>query len=177
MPASFRVGSFACRYTPDLWLGLEICQRGREMERPAAAALAFDADETFAMRLNRLFDTIRAPGADRPYYSSEVLDFLSARGFKFSAPYLSQLRSGVRARPSTRSVELIGEFFGVDPDYLAGTADIAYTRLLDDDLDWLALAHDSRVRRITTALIGLPEPVREQLLHAATQRPPAAPSK
>ncbi|MFN8226085.1 MAG: XRE family transcriptional regulator [Mycobacterium sp.] len=143
------------------------------MGRRAAAPLAFDANETFAMRLNRLFDTIRAPGADRPYYSSELLDFLAARGFKFSAPYLSQLRSGVRARPSTRSLELIGEFFGVDPNYLAGTADIAYTKLLDDDLDWLALTHNSRVRRITTALIGLPEPVREQLLHAATQSPSA----
>ena len=79
----------------------------------------------------------------------------------------------MRARPSTRSLELIGEFFGVDPNYLAGTADIAYTKLLDDDLDWLALTHNSRVRRITTALIGLPEPVREQLLHAATQSPSA----
>ena len=55
--------------------------------------------ETFAVRLNRLFETVFPPSRG-PHSSAELIAALNAQGIRTSAPYIAQLRAGVRANPS-----------------------------------------------------------------------------
>lgn len=119
---------------------------------------------TFAARLNRLFDTVWAPGRG-PYRNFEVTEALDRRGHRLSAPYLSQLRSGIRKYPSPRTAEMLAEFFGVDVEYF--DPDTSYARALDAELDWLDVAHDKSVRELTTALMTLTPSQRAGLLEHA----------
>jgi transcriptional regulator with XRE-family HTH domain len=119
---------------------------------------------TFAERLNRLFATIW-PAGRGPYRNFEVTQALARRGYQLSAPYLSQLRSGIRKYPSPRTAEMLAEFFGVEVDYF--DPDTSYARALDTELDWLELAHDKTVRELTTALMTLTPGLREELLEQA----------
>ncbi len=120
------------------------------------------AADSFAARLNRLFDTIYPPGRG-PYASSELVRAVECRGMELSAPYLSQLRSGRRENPSLETMELIAEFFGIRSDYFTGR-DEAYRRRLEEELDWIDLSRNPDVRRLASALIELPPGRREQLL-------------
>lgn len=122
---------------------------------------------TFAARLNRLFDTIWAPGRG-PYRNFEVTQALDRRGHRLSAPYLSQLRSGIRKYPSPRTAEMLAEFFGVDVDYF--DPETSYARALDAELDWLDVVHDKSVRELTTALMALTPSQRDGLLEQAVER-------
>lgn len=119
---------------------------------------------TFAERLNRLFATIYPPGRG-PYRSFEVTEALARRGYRLSAPYLSQLRSGTRTCPSPRTADMLAEFFGVGVDYFDPST--GYARALDAELDWLLLTHDESVRDLTHALMTLTPGLREELLGPA----------
>jgi transcriptional regulator with XRE-family HTH domain len=116
----------------------------------------------FAERLNSLFAAIYPPERG-PYLNSEVTQTLARRGHDLSEPYLSQLRRGMRTRPSPRTVDLLAEFFGVRTEYLNGS-DSGYVRALQSELDWLRLARDESVREVTSALLMVPPSVREDLL-------------
>jgi transcriptional regulator with XRE-family HTH domain len=119
----------------------------------------------FAERLNNLFDSIYPPSRG-PYRNSEVTQTLARRGYDLSDPYLSQLRRGLRTRPSPQTVQMLAEFFGVRTEYLNGE-DSGYTRALDGELAWLRLARNEAVREVTTALLTLPASAREAVLESA----------
>lgn len=120
----------------------------------------------FAERLNNLFASI-SPPMRGPYRNCEVTEALARRGYDLSDPYLSQLRRGLRTRPSRLTVQMLAEFFGVRTEYLDGY-DSGYTRTLESELDWLRLARDQSVRDVTTALLSLQPSVREALLDSAS---------
>lgn len=121
--------------------------------------------DAFAQRLNRLFATVYPP--DRaPYSSEDLVHALAMRGFRLSSPYLSQLRSGQRVRPSLEIIEMIADFFGIRSDYFTDR-DENYRRALEEELDWLDLARNPAVRRLTTALTELDPDCREQLMATA----------
>ncbi|WP_418005433.1 hypothetical protein ACNO8X_11875 [Mycobacterium sp. PDNC021] len=63
----------------------------------------------------------------------------------------------------------LAQFFGVRRAYFTGE-DVAYVNLVDSELHWLKLAHDRDVRSITSALLGVPPEVCEELLRAAEHR-------
>ncbi|RAV07962.1 hypothetical protein DQP55_20520 [Mycolicibacterium sp. GF69] len=88
------------------------------------------------------------------------------RGLALSAPYLSQLRTGERKRPSEQTVEMIAEFFGIRSEYFT-SPESGYGEWLDSELRWLEVAHDPDVRRLTTMLTALDTDTREQLMSAA----------
>ncbi len=116
----------------------------------------------FAAQLNRLFETIYPPGRG-PFTSQELIQWVHAGGMRLSAPYLSQLRTGDRQRPSQYTLELIAEFFGIDSRYFT-EPDGAYARWLDTELGWLALARNPDVRRLTAMLTDLDTDTRERLM-------------
>lgn len=120
--------------------------------------------DTFAARLNRLFDVVYPPGRG-PYRNSEVIQALADRGYTLSAPYLSQLRTGQRTGPSAEMIGQISAFFGIRPEYFA-EEDNDYTKKLDSELRWCQIARDDNVRRVVTALLALPPADREVLLDA-----------
>lgn len=119
--------------------------------------------DAFAERLNRLFTTVYPPGRG-PYRNFEVTQALAGRGHVLSAPYLSQLRRGIRSRPRAGTVEMLAEFFGVQVEYFDAAS--SYARAVDVELGWLELAHDPSVRELTTALMPLDPAVRDELLTA-----------
>ncbi|OBF17997.1 PAS domain-containing protein [Mycobacterium sp. ACS4331] len=147
-------------------------QRNGADQRAAGVRPMSGVGGSFADRLNRLFAAIRAPG-NGAYTNSEVLRALAEKGVHISAPYMSQLRSGVRRRPSEQAVIAIAEFFGVRPVYFDDTydrEDLQYLVRLDADLRWLQLAHDPEVRRIVSMILELPAhgqaEIREHLARA-----------
>lgn len=116
----------------------------------------------FAAQLNRLFDTIYPPGRG-PFTSQELIQWVHAGGMRLSAPYLSQLRTGDRQRPSQYMIELIAEFFGIGSEYFTDPEG-NYGQRLDAELGWLALARNPDVRRLTTMLTDLDTDTRERLM-------------
>lgn len=119
----------------------------------------------FAAQLNRLFDIIRPPGRG-PYTSSELIEWAQRGGMALSGPYLSQLRTGGRQRPSAHTIAVIAEFFGINSEYFT-EPDSAYTRQLEIELRWLHLANNPDVRSLTTTLLALPANTRERVMAAA----------
>lgn len=120
---------------------------------------------TFAERLNRLFANVYPPDSE-PYTNEDVIHTLALRGTKLSAPYLSQLRTGQRQRPSKQKVEGIAGFFGVRTDYFTDR-DESYRRAVEADLDGLELARNPGVRLLMTALTQLQPTVREKVMAEA----------
>lgn len=115
--------------------------------------------ETFAARLNRLFDTVYPP--DRgPHTSAELVTALKTQGVRISAPYLSQLRSGARANPSKETVESIAAFFRISPAYFT---DEWYFEIVDWELSVIAAMRDQGVRRIVDRVVGLSAAAVEEL--------------
>ncbi|WP_111509631.1 helix-turn-helix transcriptional regulator [Mycobacterium kyogaense] len=113
---------------------------------------------TFANRLNRLFDTVYPPGRG-PHTSAEVVTALKAEGLTMSAPYLSQLRSGNRTNPSNTTMAALANFFRIRPEFFT---DDAYYAKLDQELTLLAGLRDEGVRRVAARAIGLsPEAQRD----------------
>lgn len=107
--------------------------------------------QTFAERLNRLFDTVYPPHRG-PHTSAELISALKTQGARISAPYLSQLRSGARTNPSRDTIERIAAFFRVSPAYFT---DDWYFEIVDNELAVLAAMRDQAVRRIANRVVGL----------------------
>lgn len=123
---------------------------------------------SFAGRLNRLFDAIRPPGLG-PLRDADARRELEMRGHQMSAPYLSQLRSGIRANPHPKTIRQLADLFGVRTEYFT-REDPDYAELIDAELRWLDLAHDPDVRRIVTGLLELPPNVRDDILRTIDAR-------
>lgn len=118
------------------------------------------SQEEFVSRLNRVFAVLHSPGRG-PYSNSEFLIFMRTGGTVVSAPYLSQLRNGQRGRPSLQALESIAHAFRIDVRYFI---DSGYADELESDLSALELAHNPAAAELTSKLLELPEPVRDQLL-------------
>lgn len=150
--------------TSDLSRRTDGMERPKRRRAPRNAPVA-GIGGTFTDRLNRLFAAVRAPGHGA-YTNSEVIRALAEKGVHVSAPYMSQLRSGTRKRPSEHTVDALAEFFGVRPVYFADTyerEDLQYLVRLDADLRWLQLAHDPEVRRIVMLILELPERAQQEI--------------
>lgn len=67
---------------------------------------------TFQARLNELFTA-----SETRLTNLKVAKGLLTQNFRISAPYLSQLRNGVRDNPSGEVIAALAEYFSVSPDY------------------------------------------------------------
>jgi transcriptional regulator with XRE-family HTH domain len=115
--------------------------------------------KSFTARLNRLFDTVYPPGRG-PHTSAELVAALMAQGIRISAPYLSQLRSGTRANPSSEMIRSIAAFFRVSPAYFT---DDGYFQYVDRELTLLAAMRDEEVRLVADRIVGLSPGAVDQL--------------
>ena len=116
-----------------------------------SSAGGYHVSNTFAARLNLLFDTAYSPGRG-PHASVEVVTALRDEGITMSAPYLSQLRSGARRNPSNATMAAVARFFRIKVAYFT---DEAYCEKLTEELILLAHMRDEGVRRLTARSIGL----------------------
>lgn len=119
-----------------------------------------DVPTTFATRLNLLFEAVVPPGG-REYFSAEVVDRVRASGATMSAPYLSQLRNGVRTWPSAQTIDAVASFFGVSPAYFT---DEEHFRLVADELRLNVAAREPMTRRIVERVAGLSEAALDDVL-------------
>ena len=99
---------------------------------------------TFSARLNRLFETVYPPGRGA-HTSAEVIAALKAEGVTMSAAYLSQLRSGSRASPSSATMTALANFLRIEPAYF--TDDDYYQKVVRE-LTWRRIG----VRRASVAI-------------------------
>ncbi|OYD60817.1 helix-turn-helix domain-containing protein [Rhodococcus sp. OK302] len=70
------------------------------------------SENVFQIRLNELF-----AAANRRPTNRAVAKGLLAQGCRLSAPYLSQLRNGIRDNPSEEVVAALADYFAVSPGY------------------------------------------------------------
>lgn len=70
----------------------------------------------FTGRLNRLFETMRN-SAGQPYTNVEIVDRMNSNGYQITGGYISQLRSGLRRKPSITHIEGLARAFGVSASY------------------------------------------------------------
>jgi hypothetical protein len=116
---------------------------------------------TFADRLNHLFDALHPPGRG-PHTSTEVTRALRAQGITMSAPYLSQLRTGARVRPSAEAKAALAWFFRIDPAYFT---DDDYRQRVDDELGLRArVGNENALQRIVVGLAGLSPAAQQEIL-------------
>jgi len=76
-------------------------------------------DQSFAERLNQLFEEKRKPNGTR-YSRKEVLESIPA----LTRIYLWRLQTGKVARPAYEIVTALAEFFGVTPEYLFPASEV-----------------------------------------------------
>jgi transcriptional regulator with XRE-family HTH domain len=66
-----------------------------------------------AQRLDTLFRTVHPPGG-KEYSNDAVAEAITASGVRVSGAYLQQLRNGIKDNPSTRLLEALAAFFGLE---------------------------------------------------------------
>lgn len=110
---------------------------GEPIEGPAA-------EETFAAKLGRLFDSVRREDG-QPYTPREVAEELTRRGHKVSKSYLYALLKGERDAPGHALVEALAEFFEVPVEYFSHTE---RGRELNQQYEIVAALGEANVRTI-----------------------------
>lgn len=113
--------------------------------------------DTFADRLNYLFDTVR-PAGHMQYSLSDVVAALRKSGVRLSAPYLSQLRHGHRTHPSPAVLAALAGFFDVKPEYFTHAATYRQIRI---ELVARAALEDDDIRDLVVQIAELPSPARQ----------------
>lgn len=83
------------------------------------ASRAAAEQRTFAEKLQKLFDTVRAPGG-QPYEPGDLADALHEAGVPLAERVVDRLRAGIGGPPSDSTTETIANFFGIESDYLMG---------------------------------------------------------
>lgn len=96
--------------------------------------------ETFAEKLNRLFEEKRKPDGTQ-YTQTEVIE--STKGV-LTRVYLWKLLTGRASNPGFRVIQVLAEFFGTDPNYFFESDEIKTALATDNQkrdafLDQIAL--------------------------------------
>ncbi|MFJ6262902.1 helix-turn-helix domain-containing protein [Rhodococcus erythropolis] len=109
------------------------------------------ANRRFAEQLNILF-------AQSRYRTTNIMvaHALTERGCTISAPYLSQLRNGVRTRPADRYVQAIARYFDVSLSHFYDAPfECDPQTTLDQDLELIDAVNDTVVRQLLRNAHGL----------------------
>ena len=96
--------------------------------------------ENFATKLNRLFEEKRKPDGTQ-YTQTEVIE--STKGV-LTRVYLWKLLTGRASNPGFRVIQVLAEFFGIDPNYFFESDEIKTALATDNQkrdafLDQIAL--------------------------------------
>ncbi|RZS44487.1 helix-turn-helix protein [Herbihabitans rhizosphaerae] len=79
--------------------------------------------KSLSEQLNRLFEVRRpAERPDRPHTNRDVVTACKAAGWELSESHLSELRRGVKANPTLRTLRAIADFFEVPVGYFTDPA-------------------------------------------------------
>lgn len=118
--------------------------------------------DAFTVRLNRLFDTVRDSDGE-PFTNLEIVSRMNAAGYTVTPGYLSQLRKGIRNRPSIVHIEGLARAFGVSAAYFFNDAPVENDNAAVGELSDEALV-DADVKLMAMRTAQLSEEGRRQVL-------------
>lgn len=110
-------------------------------------------DPDLASKLNKLFDTMH-PDGKKPDSNEKVVESLSKRGVRITPQYLGQIRAGKKTNIDVNTLRALAEHFGVTASYLIERGPQEH---IEEQLDFLRLLRDEKVRAIATRASGLSE--------------------
>lgn len=114
------------------------------------------APSSLAARIERLFEVNRpSQHPERQWRNSEVVAACRANGRDMSESHLSELRRGIKANPTTKTLDALAWFFGVRTGYL-----------IDDDVAEDEGELDRRAEKLA-ATLAEQEEIRAQEREAA----------
>lgn len=108
-----------------------------------------------ALRLDRLFDSIRPDGKKgRRYTNNEVAAAIRAEspGIRVSGAYLSALRKGTKKNPSTELLSALSRFFGVSASYFLDDEVAEQTEI---EIALVQLASNPNIRNLALRALEL----------------------
>lgn len=105
-----------------------------------------------SIKLNKLFQTMRKPSQPTLSNAAAAEAITRQTGVSISAPYLWQLRQGMKSNPTVAHLRAIAEFFGVTPSYLI---DPGIDPKIDEQLNLLAALRDAGIRDLALRANGL----------------------
>lgn len=105
-----------------------------------------------SIKLNKLFQTMRKPSEPTLSNAAAAEAITRQTGVSISAPYLWQLRQGMKSNPTVAHLRAIAEFFGVTPSYLI---DPGIDPKIDEQLNLLAALRDAGIRDLAMRANGL----------------------
>jgi transcriptional regulator with XRE-family HTH domain len=117
------------------------------MQIPSTSPMA-----RFQARLDHLFHTVGAPDGGEYTYRQVAADIERLVGYKTSASYLQELRTGIRINPSMKHLHGLCAFFGVPIAYFF---DEDLAARVDAQLDLAASLREPGVRELATRAAGL----------------------
>ncbi len=135
---------------------------------PPTTYASVTAGETasFEERLNLLFECVVAP-TGVPFASATVVRWARRHQHWMSNAYLSQLRTGVRTKPSTSTMYAIADFFRVPDSYFTDDASFAaIARELRLDA---AVRQNGTLRRLVDVVADLSPAGRQELLSSVEE--------
>jgi transcriptional regulator with XRE-family HTH domain len=95
--------------------------------------------DTFAGKLNRLFEVLR-PAGGKPVTTREIARRVAEQGGSISPGYISELRNGVKTKPGMEHVAYLAGAFGISAGYFT---DPEVADRVDAELDRLEEHHRS----------------------------------
>lgn len=110
----------------------------------------------FQARLDRLFQTVRAPDGGEYTYRQVAAGIERLVGYKTSSSYLQELRTGLRISPTMKHLHGLCAFFGVPIGYFFDE-DVAAR--VDAHLEFAASVRDPSVRELAVQSAGLSTPM------------------
>lgn len=120
--------------------------------------MSIKTHNSFAEKLNRLFEIVRRPDG-KEFSNQAVADAIAAEGGPtISRIYVWQLRNGVKDNPTKRHLQALADFFGVPVAYFF---DDAEGSRISAELELLQSLRSSDVTAIAARANGLsPESLR-----------------
>lgn len=116
------------------------------------ASLEVQGKSGLAHKLNKLFAIMHRP-SEPPLSNAAAAEAIKEKtGVSISAPYLWQLRSGLKTNPTVTHLQAIARFFGVPASYLI---DSGSDPEVEGQLNLLQALRDSGVRDLAMRASGL----------------------
>ncbi|WP_336922899.1 helix-turn-helix domain-containing protein [Aquipuribacter sp. SD81] len=107
---------------------------------------------SLASKLDHLFASVRARGADEPTYREVAAAIAEQGGPTISPSYIWQLRTGLKDNPTLKHLQALARYFGVETAYFF---DDAAAERIDAELALLTAMRDAGVRSVALRAAGL----------------------
>lgn len=121
---------------------------------------------TLAEKLNYLFSMVTPEDKDREYSVREAAARMRELGTDISPSHLSELRRGIKANPTLRTLKGLADFFQIPVTYFFDDGSVADE--VAAELELRVAMRDAAVRDVAFRITGLPEQHRAAIYRLLT---------